>query len=52
MRWVFQILEGIHRVKTKQNQKPISFIEGLNETQISILKLFGKEVSNLYQISA
>jgi transposase len=51
MRWVFQILEGIHRVKTKQNQESISFIEGLNDTQMIILKLFGKQVSKLYQIS-
>jgi transposase len=50
-RWIFQLLEGIHRVQvTVQGQVP-GLIEGLNDVQIKILRLFGNEVCHLYQIS-
>ena len=51
-RWVFQLLEGIHRVRVTVQGKVHDLIEGLNEVQITILRLFGEEVCRLYQISS
>jgi hypothetical protein len=51
LRWVFQLLEGIHRVRVTVQGKVHDLIEGLNEIQIKILRLFGEEVCRLYQIS-
>jgi transposase len=51
LRWVFQLLEGIHRVQVIVQGQVHDLIEGLNEVQINILRLFGDEVCRLYQIS-
>jgi transposase len=51
LRWVFQLLEGIHRVRVMVQGQMHDVIEGLNEVQIKILRLFGDEVCRLYQIS-
>jgi transposase len=51
LRWVFQLLEGIHRVRVTVQGTVHDLIEGLNEVQIKILRLFGEEVCQLYQIS-
>ena len=51
LRWVFQLLEGIHRVRVTVQGQVQDLIEGLNEVQIKILRLFGEEVCRLYQIS-
>ena len=51
LRWVFQLLEGIHRVRVTVQGKVHNLIEGLNEVQITILRLFGEEVCRLYHIS-
>jgi transposase len=51
LRWVFQLLEGIHRVRVTVQGKVHDLIEGLNDVQIKILRLFGEEVCRLYQIS-
>jgi transposase len=51
LRWVFQLLEGIHRVRVTVQGQGHDLIEGLNDVQIKILRLFGKEVCCLYQIS-
>jgi hypothetical protein len=45
------LLEGIHRVRVTMPDKVHDLIEGLNEVQIKILRLFGGEVCRLYQIS-
>jgi transposase len=51
LRWIFQLFEGIHRVcMTVQGQRH-DLIEGLNDVQIKILRLFGHEACRLYQIS-
>jgi len=52
LRWVFQRLEGIHRIRVTVQGKVHDLIEGLNEVQIKILRLFGEEVCRLYQISS
>ena len=51
LRWVFQLLEGIHRVRVTVQGQGHDLIEGLNDVQIKILRLFGNEVCHLYQIS-
>ena len=50
-RWVFQLLEGIHRVRVTGQGQLHDLIEGLNDVQIKILRLFGEQVCCLYQIS-
>jgi transposase len=51
LRWVFQMLEGIHRVRLTLQGQVHDLIEGLHDVQIKILRLFGHEVCRLYQIS-
>ena len=51
LRWVFQLLEGIHRVRVMVQGQVHDVIEGLNDVQIKILRLFGAEVCRLYQIT-
>jgi len=52
LRWVFQLLEGIHRVGVVVQGQMHDVIEGLNEVRIKILRLFGEQVCQLYQISS
>jgi len=51
LRWVCQLLEGIHHVQVMVQAQVHDVIEGLNDVQIKILRLFGDEVCRLYQIS-
>jgi len=51
LRWVFQLLEGIHRSRMTGQGQAHDLIDGLNDVQIKILRLFGNEVCRLYQIS-
>jgi transposase len=51
LRWGFQLLEGIHRVRVMVQGQDHDLIEGLNDVQIKILRLFGDAVCRLYQIS-
>jgi transposase len=51
LRWVFQLLEGIHRVRVTLQGRVHDLIEGLNDVQINILRLFGEHVCCLYQIA-
>jgi transposase len=51
LRWVFQLLEGIHRVRVTGQDQAHDLIEGLNEVQIQVLRLLGKEVCQRYQIA-
>jgi transposase len=51
LRWVFQLLEGIHRVRVRGEGQVHDLIEGLNDVQIKVLRLFGEQVCCLYQIS-
>ena len=51
LRWVFQLLEGIHRVRMTVQGQVHDLIEGLNDVQIKLLRLLGNEVCRLYQIS-
>ena len=51
LRWVFQLLEGIHCVRVTVQGQVHELIEGLNAVKIKILRLFGERVCCLYQIS-
>ncbi len=51
LRWVFQLLEGIHCVRVTVQGRVYELIEGLNDVKIKILRLFGERVCCLYQIS-
>jgi hypothetical protein len=51
LRWIFQLLEGIHRVRMTVQGQMHDLIQGLNDVQIKILRLFGHEVCHLDQIS-
>jgi len=51
LRWVFQLLEGLHRVRLTLQGQGHELIAGLHDVQIKILRLFGNEVCRLYQIS-
>jgi transposase len=52
LRWVFQLLEGIDRVRVVVQDQVHDLINGPNEVQIKILRLFGQEVCQIYQISS
>jgi transposase len=50
LRWVFQVLEGIERVRVKVAGQVQELITGLNEVKINILRLFGEQVCHVYQL--
>jgi len=52
LRWVFQMLEGIHRVLLDVGKQVICIMEGITELRMKILKLFGQRVCHIYQISS
>ena len=51
LRWVFQLLEGMHRVCVVVPGQMHDVLAGLKDVQIKILRLFGAQVCRLYQIS-
>ena len=51
VRWVFQLLEGIHRVRVPVQGQMHALLEGLHDLQINVLRLFGDEVCRLDHIS-
>ena len=52
LRWVFQLLEGIHQVSLGVDGQVTSVMEGITELRGKILQLFGKKVSQIYYISS
>jgi hypothetical protein len=50
-RWVFHLLEGMHRVRVIVPGHVYDLIDGLHEVQISVLRLCGEGVCRRYQIS-
>jgi transposase len=51
LRWIFQLLDGIHRVRLYVEGHLRILIEGLTDLRRKILRLFGQTVCQLYQIS-
>lgn len=52
LRWVFQLLDGIHRVTVYAHGQINTFIDGLTDLRNKILQLFGQTVCQIYQISS
>lgn len=52
LRWLFQLLEGIHRVVFYLQDQVQGVIEGLPELKRKLLRLFGQQVCRIYQISS
>jgi transposase len=52
LRWVFQVLEGIERVRLIVDGQSRDLITGLNEVKIKILRLFGEQVCHVYQLTS
>jgi transposase len=50
LRWVFQVLDGIERVRLTVDDQVRDLITGLNEVKIKILRLFGEQVCHVYQL--
>ena len=50
LRWIFQVLEGIERVRLMVDGQIRDLITGLNEMKIKILRLFGEQVCHVYQL--
>ena len=50
LRWVFQVLEGIERVRRQVAEQVQELITGLNAVKIKILRLFGAQVCHVYQL--
>lgn len=51
LRWVFQLLLGIHCLKISTGKQSYQVIEGLTSLRQKILLLFGATVAEIYQIS-
>jgi transposase len=51
LRWVFRLLDGMPRVRVALQGQVQALIEGLNDIQIKVLRLFGQGVCCLDQIS-
>jgi len=52
LRWVFQMLEGIHRVLVSVGEQVTCFMDGITDLRKKILQLFGQRVCQIYQISS
>jgi transposase len=52
LRWVFQMLEGIERVRMQAADQVHEMITGLTAVKIKILRLFGDQVCHAYQLPA
>lgn len=51
LRWVFQLLNGIHYFKIYTEKHVHYIIEGITDLRQKILRLFGESVASIYQIS-
>lgn len=52
LRWVFQMLEGIHRVLLYVGKQVTCIMDGITDLRMKILQLFGQRVCQIYQISS
>jgi len=51
LRWLFQLLEGIHRVAFSFEDEVRQVIEGLTDLRQKIIRLFGESVIKIYHLS-
>ena len=52
LRWIFQLLDGIHVVSRVIQHQVQVIIEGLTDLRKKILQLFGQNVCQIYHISS
>jgi len=52
LRWVFQCMEGIHRVLLNVGGFVTYIVDGITELRMKIIRLFGQRVCQIYQISS
>ena len=50
MRWIFQLMDGIHFVKIKVDGMTKTMIHGINELQRKIIGLLGHPITQIYRI--
>ena len=50
MKWIFQLFEGIYFVIVSSGNVIKRLIEGLNELRISVIKLLGAAVKEIYNL--
>jgi transposase len=51
LRWVFQLLYGVHCLTVSQGKQTHQLIDGLTPLRQKILRLFGPAVASIYQLS-
>ena len=51
LRWIFQLLCGIHYLEVYSEKQTYQVVEGLTPLRQKILLLFGSSVANIYQLS-
>jgi len=51
LRWVFQLLYGVNRLEISTAEQKQQVIDGMTPLRQKILRLFGKSVADIYQIS-
>jgi transposase len=51
LRWVFQCMEGIHGVTLNIGGQVDYIVDGITELRTKIIRLFGKRICQIYQIS-
>ncbi len=49
---MFQLLEGMHRVRVTVHDQVHTLIEGLNEVRLNMLRLFGEKVCQVYPMAS
>lgn len=52
LRWVFQMMEGIHRVTLNTGGQLTCIVDGITDLRTKIIRLFGQRVCQIYQISS
>jgi len=52
LRWIFQCMEGIHRVFLNIDGQVTCVVDGITDLRVKIIRLFGQRVCQIYQISS
>ena len=52
LRWIFQLVSGINRIKIATDEQVSYVIEGITELKQQIILLFGETVASIYQIGS
>jgi transposase len=52
LRWIFQCMEGIHRIFLNIDGQVTCIVDGITDLRVKIIRLFGQRVCQIYQISS